>query len=74
VLEVATGLGMSDETRREQAIQAGMQEMTPLVGEEEAAKTLQLLTAWSKQIKIPEDGFVREPGMSLHRGRNPERC
>jgi hypothetical protein len=61
VMEVATGLGLSDEARRDQVIQAGMQEMTPLVGEEEAAKTLQLLTNWSKQIKIPEEGFAREP-------------
>jgi hypothetical protein len=61
VMEVATGLGIRDEARRGQVIEAGMQEMIPLVGEEEAARTLQSLIAWSKQIKIPEDGFVREP-------------
>ena len=61
VMEVATGLGMSDASRRDQAIQSGIQEMTPIVGEEEAQRTLQSLTSWSKQVKVPDEGFSRDP-------------
>ncbi len=61
VMEVATGLGLNDESKRERTIRAGIQEMSPLVGEEQAEKSLQQLTAWSKQVKSPEDSFLREP-------------
>jgi hypothetical protein len=61
VMEMATGLGLNDESRREQTIRAGVQEMSPLVGEEQAEKSLKQLTAWSKNVKSPEDSFLREP-------------
>lgn len=61
VMELATGLGMSDEAKGQQAIRAGIQEMTPLVGEEEASRSLELLKTWSKQVKVPDEGFTRDP-------------
>jgi hypothetical protein len=61
VMELATGLGMSDEAKGQQAIRAGIQEMIPLVGEEEASRSLELLKTWSKQVKVPDEGFTRDP-------------
>jgi hypothetical protein len=60
-MELATGLGMSDEAKGQQAIRAGIQEMIPLVGEEEASRSLELLKTWSKQVKVPDEGFTRDP-------------
>lgn len=60
VMEIATGLGLSDDTKREQTIQSGMQEMIPLVGEDEANRCLKAMSAWAKQVKIPDDDFSKD--------------
>ena len=60
IMELATGLGLTDDAKKAQAIQSGLQELTPLVGEEAASECLQSMTAWSKQVKVPEEEFSRE--------------
>ncbi len=60
VMEVAMGLGFTDEQKRKQAIESGLAEMIPLVGKDEAEQGVQTLIAWSKQIKVPESSFERD--------------
>lgn len=60
VMEIATGLGLSDDAKREQTIQSGMQEMIPLVGEDEANRCLKTMSAWAKQVKVPDDDFSKD--------------
>jgi hypothetical protein len=61
VMEVATGLGLTNLEKRETAIESGVQEMTPLVGSASARQCVQDMIAWSNQIKVPESTFSREP-------------
>ena len=35
--------------------------MTPLVGEDEASRSLELLAAWANQISVPDDAFSADP-------------
>jgi hypothetical protein len=61
LMEVATGLGLSDEQRKSQAIENGLQEMIPLVGKEEADHTLESMIAWSQQQTAADINFERDP-------------
>jgi hypothetical protein len=61
IMQLATGLGLTDETKKQQTIERGMQAMIPLVGEDEAARSVELLYTWSKQISVPEDAFSADP-------------
>jgi hypothetical protein len=61
VMEVATGLGLPDMEKRNQAIENGLQEMTPLIGSEQAKQCVQDMIAWSKQVNVPETTFSRDP-------------
>jgi hypothetical protein len=61
VTQLATGLGLTDEGKKQQTIDRGLKAMTPLVGEDEAARSLELLTAWANQISVPPEAFSAEP-------------
>jgi hypothetical protein len=61
IMQLATGLGLTDQARKQATIDRGLKAMTPLVGEEEAARSLELLVAWANQISLPEDAFSTEP-------------
>jgi hypothetical protein len=61
VMEVATGLGLPDMQKRDQAVENGLQEMLPLVGSEQAKQCVQDMIAWSKQVNLPESTFSRDP-------------
>lgn len=64
-MQLATGLGLTDATRKKQTIQSAMKEMVPLVGEDEAVRSLELLTNWSNQVSVPEDAFKADPWDAL---------
>jgi hypothetical protein len=42
-----------------------MREMVPLVGEDEALRSVELLTNWSNQVAVPEDAFKADPWDAL---------
>ncbi len=61
LMEVATGLGLSDEQMKLQAIENGLQEMIPLVGKEEADKTVESMIAWSQHQTGAAINFEQHP-------------
>jgi len=61
VMEVATGLGLSDEQKKSQAIASGLEEMIPLVGKEEADQTVKTMIAWSKHLTVANSDLERDP-------------
>jgi hypothetical protein len=65
IMQLATGLGLTDPTRKKQTIQSAMREMVPLVGEDEALRSVELLTNWSNQVAVPEDAFKADPWDAL---------
>ena len=60
VMEVAMGLGMSDEQKRAQTIESGRQELISLVGDEEATHLVQSMTTWSRSIQVDESAFSHD--------------
>jgi len=60
ITQLAAGLGLPDEQRRQQTIDRGLKAMTPLVGEDEASRSLELLAAWANQITVPEEAFTSD--------------
>ncbi|MGH9548133.1 MAG: hypothetical protein ACRD3W_02115, partial [Terriglobales bacterium] len=54
VMQLAMGLGMTDQTRGEEVTQSGYESLKQLVGDEEADRTKQELLTWSKGKEMPE--------------------
>ncbi len=61
MMQVAMGLGMSDQGRGFEISSSGMASLKEMVGEEEAQKTMQMLSAWSKELNIPESVYSQGP-------------
>jgi len=61
VMQLAMGLGFTDDTKKRVAVDKSRKEMIPLVGEEEASKIVESMTAWSRQLKVPESSLKHEP-------------
>jgi hypothetical protein len=61
VMEVALGLGLSDEQKRAKAIESGRLELIPLVGEDAANQCVQSMSAWSQGMQMPAADLGREP-------------
>jgi hypothetical protein len=65
LMQIATGLGLNNEQKKRTTIDSGLKEMIPLVGEEEASHSLDLLTSWAKQVTVPDSAFADEPWDAL---------
>ena len=74
VMEVATGLGLTDEQKKLSAIESGLNEMIPLVGKQEADQMLESMIAWSKHLSVADSTFGRDPWDVLRSGINHEKC
>lgn len=61
MMQMAMGLGLKDQERRERAIASGLQELEKYVGEKEAQDTLAALNEWTKSVKMPTATFAQEP-------------
>jgi hypothetical protein len=57
MMQVAMGLGMNDRTRGEQVSHTGYEQLKALAGEEEAQKTMQMFSAWTTELTIPESVY-----------------
>lgn len=59
VMQMAMGLGMSDTARGQKIVSTELGSLKQLVGEEEAEKTMNMLTSWSKGISVPETIYAQ---------------
>lgn len=59
-LQLAMGLGMQDKERGKEILEAGMKSLTDLVGEEEANASLELMTAWQRDMIVPDEVFEQK--------------
>lgn len=59
MMQVAMGLGMSDRTRGDQVSHSGYEQLKALAGEDEAQKTMQMFSAWTTELTIPESVYKR---------------
>ena len=61
VMQIAMGLGVGDEKKKQQLIESGRREIVPLVGDQEANQIVQDMTTWSRQLQVTESSFAHEP-------------
>lgn len=54
LMQIAEATGLNEADRREKALHDASASLTELVGEEEAKKALQAVTAWADQVVVPE--------------------
>jgi len=59
VMQLAMGLGMSDLERGQHIVASGLASLKELVGEEEAVKTMQMLSSWTQSLHIPESVYAQ---------------
>jgi len=67
MMQLAMGLGISDNSRRQQVIAAGLKSLNQVVGPEEADRTLEMVTAWSQNISVPQSIFSGHPWDTIER-------
>lgn len=60
VMQIATGLGMSDQTKGQQKVDRELENLRGLVGEEQASNTLETLKRWGAEQKVEESAFNQE--------------
>lgn len=58
IMQIAMGLGLADEQKRNQTVERGRQELIPLVGEEESSQLVQSMTNWSRSVLVDESIFA----------------
>jgi hypothetical protein len=61
VMQIAMGLGMGDEQKKQQIIESGRREIVPLVGDQEANQIVRAMTTWSRQLQVTESRLAHEP-------------
>lgn len=61
MMQLAMGLGMPDQARGFEISSSGLSSLKQLVGDEEAERTMQMLSAWSKELSIPESVYTQGP-------------
>jgi len=59
VIQISMGLGMLDAANSRPMIDAGMASLKEMVGDEQAERTLSMLTQWSQTVRIPEAVFTQ---------------
>ena len=57
LLQIAMGLDCADKTRSDAMIATGYKNLKDLVGDEQATKTLNTLTGWSRDLAISKDVY-----------------
>lgn len=60
IMQIAMGLGVKDPTESDRLVGVGMKSLKDLVGEDEALKTLDLMTGWKNQLNVPDTIFKKE--------------
>ena len=60
MFQVAMGIGMTDRQRGDEIVDAGMKSLKDLVGEEEAAKTAQMLADFKNNFEVPESMYEQK--------------
>lgn len=60
MMQMATGLGCSNNTESQQQISTGLAGLEKLVGPGEAKDTLSMLVAWQREVKVP-DAVYEQP-------------
>jgi hypothetical protein len=61
VMQIATGLGMSDKARGRQVVCTEQNELATAVGPDEAKRAVNILSSWSRNLRIPEAVYNQEP-------------
>jgi hypothetical protein len=59
VIQISMGLGMLDPENSRPMIDAGMTSLKELVGDDQAERTLSMLTNWGQNVRIPETVFTQ---------------
>lgn len=59
VMQMAMGLGMSDQSRGQQIVAQELRSLRDLVGGHEADRTVLMLSEWSKQLTVPDSAFTQ---------------
>ncbi len=57
-MQIARGLGDAQSERAKQTIASGTEKLKALVGEEEAIKTVDMMTSWNRRLEIPESAYA----------------
>lgn len=57
LLQIAMGLDCSDKARSDEMIATGYKNLKDLVGDEQATKTLNTLTGWSRDLAVSKDVY-----------------
>ncbi|HEY9868156.1 MAG TPA: hypothetical protein V6D08_03030 [Candidatus Obscuribacterales bacterium] len=60
MMQLAMGMGMSDRTRGDGIVVSALGALKELAGEEEAQKTFQMLSSWSKDLSVPESVYKQD--------------
>lgn len=66
VMQIAMGLGMSDQARGQTTVNIGVNSLRSLVGDDQASETMQMLSGWSKQLIVPDEIF-KQPAWDVER-------
>jgi len=57
-MQIARGIGDSQSERGRQTLASGREKLKGLVGEEEADKTVSMMTNWNQKLQIPETAYA----------------
>jgi hypothetical protein len=60
VMQIAMGLGMQDHAQGQQKVNAELNNLRQLVGDDEANQAAQTLAEWSNNISVPESAFNQQ--------------
>ncbi len=61
LMQIASGLGMSDISKRQQNVDAGVKQLTVLVGAKDANRALTEMTSWAAWVEANRSLTVQEP-------------
>lgn len=60
MMQLAMGMGMADRARGNEISGTAIASLKGLVGDEEAEKTFQMLSTWSKDLNVPESVYKQD--------------
>lgn len=60
MLQIAMGLGATDQNRGQSMVAEGTQQLQDLIGEQETENALAAIKTWSASIKVPEAVFAQD--------------
>ncbi len=59
IMQLAMGLGMQDRARAEKVSSSGQAALAEIVGQEEAERTMGLLSTWAQELAVPESVYAQ---------------